>query len=203
MLKPFGIATCGCDHSDTSAQSGYSRSIHARKSCHSAAVASPSGSFFTSEPSISTRKPHAPRSNQNAMIFFSSARTACGRARRSIVASAPSDPASRSRSSAPAESGNSSGCANAELPRLGEQLAQILIRPIARCDLVEIQDVVARIAERRFRTRVQPHRVHPEFPEVRKFLDDPAQVANPVAVRVTKRLRVDLIENRVLQPRRL
>ena len=78
MWKPLGIATSGADHSETSARSGYSRSIHARNSCQSAAVARPSGSFLTSEPAMSTRKPLAPRSNQKRMMFFNSARTACG-----------------------------------------------------------------------------------------------------------------------------
>jgi len=84
--------------------------------------------------------------------------------------------------------------------RLGEERAQVVVGAVARGDFVEIGHVVARVAERRFETRAQPQPGHAQLLQVGQLLDDAAQVADPVAVGIAKRLRVDLIEDGVFEP---
>jgi hypothetical protein len=69
---------------------------------------------------------------------------------------------------------------------------------ICRIYLLEpqvVRHVVARVAERRGEARVDPDRVHAQPGQVVQVVDDPRQVANPVAVAVGKALRVDLVDD--------
>ena len=67
-------------------------------------------------------------------------------------------------------------------------------------DVAVVRDVVAPVVVRRRHRRVEPDPVDPEPLEVVEPVDDPAQVADPVAVGVRERARVDLIENAVAPP---
>jgi len=90
--------------------------------------------------------------------------------------------------------------ADAELLRLGEERVEVVVGAVAWGDAVEVGHVVAGIAEWRHETRVQPDRVDAEVMEVGQLLDDPAEVADAVAVGVAEGLRVDLVEDGVFEP---
>jgi len=92
--------------------------------------------------------------------------------------------------------------ADAELLRLGEEGAQVLVGAVARGDAVEVGHVVAGVAEGGDEAGVQPDGVDAEVAEVGELLDDAAEVADAVAVGVAEGLRVDLVEDGVLEPGR-
>ena len=89
---------------------------------------------------------------------------------------------------------------HAALVRLLEELAGILIGAVAGCDLIIVADVVARIIERGVKEGVEPDGIDAEALHIVKFADDSLQFADAVAVGVAERLRVDLVEHRVLGP---
>ena len=89
------------------------------------------------------------------------------------------------------------------LVRRGEKRLEIVQRAVVRIDVVIIRDVVAIIAQRRGIKRQQPDRGDAEFLEIIELLDQSAEIADAVAVAVVKGLDVQLVDDRVLVPKRI
>ena len=85
---------------------------------------------------------------------------------------------------------------------LGAEMFEVVIRPVARRDPVKISDVIARVARRRFKNRIEPNRVATGRIDIIKLRSDTRQVADPVAVRIVIALGIDLIKYRRLKPLR-
>ena len=81
--------------------------------------------------------------------------------------------------------------------------AKVLDRAVVGVDPVEVGDVVAAVAERRGVERQQPDAVDPEPLQVVELLLQAAEVARAVVVAVEERARVDLVEDRRLEPVRI
>ena len=81
------------------------------------------------------------------------------------------------------------------LVRGRHQRVEVVHRPERRVDRAVVGDVVAEVAHRRREERRQPDRVDPEPREVREAVGDPAQVADPITVRVLEGARVDLVDD--------
>jgi hypothetical protein len=64
-----------------------------------------------------------------------------------------------------------------------------------------VGDVVAPVRIRRRERRVEPDAVDAEPLEIVEPIDNAAQVADPVAVRVGEAPRIDLVQDAVLPPR--
>ena len=79
---------------------------------------------------------------------------------------------------------------------------KVVVRPIARRDPIKISDVIARVAKRRFKNRVEPNRAAADRIDIIKLRSDTRQVADPVAVRIVIALGIDLIKYRRLKPLR-
>ena len=92
--------------------------------------------------------------------------------------------------------------AHAAPARLGDQRVEVLERAEVGVHGREVGDVVAPVVVGRRHRRVEPDAVDPEPLEVVEPVDDPAQVADPVAVRVRERARIDLVQDAVAPPRR-
>ena len=73
---------------------------------------------------------------------------------------------------------------------------EILIRAVARRDLVKIGDIIARVAERRFIERIQPDRREAHVADVGQLRPDTVQITDAVRICVIKRLRIDVVKNR-------
>ena len=86
--------------------------------------------------------------------------------------------------------------------RLSDQLVEVLERAEVRVDGLVVADVVAPVVVGRREGRVEPDAVDPEPLEVVQARRDAAHVADPVAVGVGERARVDLIQDAVAPPRR-
>ena len=71
---------------------------------------------------------------------------------------------------------------------------EILIRAVARRDLVKIGDIIARVAERRFIERIQPDCRKAHVADVRQLLTDAVQITDAVRICVIKRLRIDVVK---------
>ena len=69
-----------------------------------------------------------------------------------------------------------------------------------RVDVCVVGDVVAHVGHRRGEDRRQPDRVDPEIRHVGQALRDAGEVADPVAVRVLERARIDLVCHRPSPP---
>ena len=78
MSKPASRDFAGSPHSETITACGNSSSRKARTCCQTAIVPSESGSAFTSEPAMSTRKPSHPALSQKRMTSSIAAMVACG-----------------------------------------------------------------------------------------------------------------------------
>jgi hypothetical protein len=85
--------------------------------------------------------------------------------------------------------------ADATLTGRRAQRDQVVVAAVPGRDLQVVRHVVARVAERLGEARVEPDRVHTQPGQVVQVMDDPRQVANPVAVAVRKALRVDLVDD--------
>ena len=70
-----------------------------------------------------------------------------------------------------------------------------------RVDVAVVGHVVARVVHRGDVERAQPHRIHTEVAQVREAGGDAREVADPVAVGVGPRARVDLVDHGVAPPR--
>jgi hypothetical protein len=87
-----------------------------------------------------------------------------------------------------------------ELVRARHQRVEVGERPEQRVDVGVVGDVVAEVAHRRAVERRQPDRVDAEPREVPQPRRDPGEIADPVAVRVGERARVDLVDDGGLPP---
>ena len=87
--------------------------------------------------------------------------------------------------------------------RLGNQFVEVVHRAEVGMDVAVVGDVVAPVGVRRRERRAQPDRVDAEPLEMIEVRGDPAQVADPVAVRVGERARVDLVHDGAAPPLRL
>src|SRR5207248_10478899 len=72
-----------------------------------------------------------------------------------------------------------------------------------RINIVVIGDVITVVAHWRWIKRQKPEGGDAEFLEVIEFLDQPAEIADAVAVAVVKRLDVELVDDGVLVPERV
>ena len=90
-----------------------------------------------------------------------------------------------------------------QAPRMGDgqQSVEVLERPEQRIDGAVIGHVVTEIDHRRGIDRRDPDRIDAEHGEIVEPQLDTLQVANPVAVRVLKGARVDLVDHALLPPR--
>src|SRR5258705_13587647 len=79
--------------------------------------------------------------------------------------------------------------------------AKIIEGGEVRIDVEIIGDVVAVITERRGIKRQEPDSRNAEFLEIIELFDQATEVTHPIAVAVTKRLNVQLVDDRVLVPK--
>ncbi len=86
-------------------------------------------------------------------------------------------------------------------PCLGDELVQIRESSEVRVDAGVVRDVVSPVDVRRGVDRVQPDPVDAEPLEVLELSGDPAEIPDPVAVRVGERPGVDLVEDALSPPR--
>ena len=89
------------------------------------------------------------------------------------------------------------------LVRRIKKCAEIIERAEVRIDVEIIGDVVAVITERRRIKRQQPDSRNAELLEIIELFDQATEVTHPIAVAVTKRLNVQLVDDRVLVPKRI
>ena len=68
--------------------------------------------------------------------------------------------------------------------------------------LVVVQDVVASVDPTGFEQRVEPYDIHSQTLYVVKFGKHTGDVADAITVRILERGRIDLINDRILQPLR-
>src|SRR6266566_8918778 len=81
--------------------------------------------------------------------------------------------------------------------------AEIIDGAEVRIDVEIIGDVVAVITQRRGIEWQEPDSRNAELLEIIELFDQATEVAHPIAVAVTKRLNVQLIDDRVLVPKRI
>src|SRR5205085_4706445 len=84
--------------------------------------------------------------------------------------------------------------------QLGKQLIEVVQRSVGRIDRTEIRDVVAEVAHRRALDRGEPDRVDAKPGEMVDAIDQPAQIADAIAIAVLKRLHRDLVDDGALPP---
>ncbi len=84
-----------------------------------------------------------------------------------------------------------------------DEVAHVVDRPVVRLDREEVRDVVAAVAQRRPVEGQQPDAVDAEPLQVVELVDQPAEVAGPVAVSVEEGAGVNLVEDGRLEPQRL
>ena len=82
----------------------------------------------------------------------------------------------------------------------GNQAVDVGERAEVRMHVAIVGDVVAPIGVRRRVDRVEPDPTDAEPPEVIEPVDDAGEVADPVAVRIRERARIDLVQNSALPP---
>src|ERR1017187_7831235 len=83
---------------------------------------------------------------------------------------------------------------------LCQQAVEILHRSKDRIDAAIIRHIVAKIGHRRRVDRRDPDGVNPKSHKVIKTPKNPIQIADPIAVTVLKRARINLVDNAVLPP---
>src|SRR6266487_3239023 len=81
--------------------------------------------------------------------------------------------------------------------------AEIIEGAEVRIDVEIIGDVVAVITQRRGIEWQEPDSRNAELLEIIELFNQATEVAHPIAVAVTKRLNVQLIDDRVLVPKRI
>ena len=82
----------------------------------------------------------------------------------------------------------------------GDHLVELLEGADLRIHVAVVIHVVAAVGEGRGIEGAQPHRIDPEALEVRDAGDDPAQIADAVAVAVREGARIDLVDGRLPPP---
>lgn len=86
---------------------------------------------------------------------------------------------------------------NATLVGLDEQALQILICAIARCDGIEILDIITSIHKRRFEARIQPNSAKAHFCNIVQLFDYSGNIANTIRIGILKALWIDLIKHTI------
>src|SRR4051812_49371542 len=87
-----------------------------------------------------------------------------------------------------------------EVVRALDQLVKVGERSEHRVDAAIIGDVIAKVAHRRGEEGRKPDGVHSQARDVIEPFRNSGQVTDPVAVRVGKAARVDLVDGRALPP---
>ena len=90
---------------------------------------------------------------------------------------------------------------HAALVRLGKQSLEVRIGTVARRHLAVVGNIIAGILERRHETRVDPDCAASQLTDIVKLLDDARDITDPIAIGVPETLRVDLVEDGVVEPR--
>ena len=93
--------------------------------------------------------------------------------------------------------------ADSALVRGVQETLEIVQGAVAGMDRGVVGDVVAVVAQRRREKGHQPDGVDAQILQIIQLLREAAEVADAVAVAVVKRADVDLIDDRVLVPKRL
>jgi len=85
---------------------------------------------------------------------------------------------------------------------LGNEPIEIVLRAEHRIHALVVRDVVAAVEAGRRVDRRQPDRIDAQAvrSQVVEMVDDPGQVADPVAVRVGEAPRIDLVDHAALPP---
>ena len=91
----------------------------------------------------------------------------------------------------------------AEPVRLLQHGAEIIQGAELRMHILVVGDVVAVVLERRRIERHQPDRVDAQVPDVFELGGEALEIADAVVVRIEERFDVDLIDDRVLVPKRV
>ena len=81
-----------------------------------------------------------------------------------------------------------------------KQAIEVFIRPVAWRYLFVVPHIITGILERRIITGIDPQSVAAQILDVIQFRDDPVDIPDSVAVRVTERLRINFIKYSVFQP---
>jgi hypothetical protein len=81
--------------------------------------------------------------------------------------------------------------------RLEDERIHIRQGPEDRVDPGVVRHVISEVGKRRRVDRRHPQRVDPEPDQVIEPVDDPAEIAYPVTVRILERARVDLVDDSV------
>jgi hypothetical protein len=84
-----------------------------------------------------------------------------------------------------------------------DQFVELLERAEQRVDALVVADVVAVVGLRRGVDRREPQDVDPEVGQMVQALQDPAEVADAVAVGVLERARIDLVDDGSRPPGRV
>ena len=84
--------------------------------------------------------------------------------------------------------------------QLLDELVDVVERAEERVDVLVVRDVVAVVVLRRLVDRGQPHHIHAEHREVVDVVEDPLDVADPVAVRVREGAGIDLVDDGAAPP---
>jgi hypothetical protein len=83
---------------------------------------------------------------------------------------------------------------------LADEAPQVGGRPVVGVDAAEVGDVVAAVAQGRGVERQEPQGGDAEVGQVVELLEEPREVADPVAVPVAERADVELVQDRVAVP---
>src|SRR5205823_3649423 len=87
--------------------------------------------------------------------------------------------------------------------RRSEKGTKVIKRAVVWINIEIIGDVVAVIFERRWIKRQEPDRADTQFLEIIELLDQAAEIADAIRVAVVKRLHVQLVNDGVLEPKRV
>ena len=80
------------------------------------------------------------------------------------------------------------------------EMFEIFIGPVARGNGIIVPYIIAGVEKRGIKTGIHPDCVHTQFLQVGELLFNSTEVSDAVSVAVTKRLRINLIENRIPEP---
>jgi len=93
--------------------------------------------------------------------------------------------------------------AQAPLVRLAQKRLEIAQRTVDRVDVGVVGDVVAIVEQGRRIEREQPESGHTQVLQIVELLGQPLKIADPVSVGVVERAHGELVDDRVLVPRRI
>jgi hypothetical protein len=84
-----------------------------------------------------------------------------------------------------------------------EKLSKIVQCAVARVNTAIVRNVIPVVSEGRWVHRQQPQAINPEVPEVAELSGEALEIADTIPVAVSKRLDVQLVDDRILVPKRL